>query len=359
MITADVGIVGGGVAGLTVAVAAADSGLSVAVVDMPASGAASRAAAGMLAPSLDGLPDSVLQLALAARDYYPDFLAALTERSGETVELNRLGVLELAAGDEDLSVMHARAHEGAALISPAELQRLEPALAPHAGAVLHPHDGAVDNVQLMVALERAVGVHPGIVRVADRAMSMRLGTFAELRAAGGAHVSSRWMVLAGGAWVNNIDGLPRPLPVRPVRGQLLSIRDSPVRHVTYAPGTGYLVPRGGTLGVGATSEESGFLNLTTSKGRRDLMSVVSRTLPGLAGATVLDHWAGLRPMTPDNLPILGPDPLCPSLLHAGGFSRNGILLAPWAARELAALMASERLPASLDSFSLGRFGAGK
>lgn len=352
---ADVAILGGGVAGLTVALAAATRGLSVVVVDLPAAGAASRAAAGMLAPSLEGLPPAVLPHALAARDFYPRFLADLEGRSGLKVELNQLGILELAAREDELSILKGRALPSAELLSPEELLAMEPALAPHAGAVLHPLDGAVDNVALMEALELAVVREPRVRRISDRVSAVRVSKGMELAVAGGRSISAHRVVLTGGAWMNELEGLPRPIPVKPVRGQLLSVRECPLRHVMYAPKTGYLVPRAGHLVVGATVEQSGFVCETTEWGRNELLSVVSRTLPGLRHATVLEHWAGLRPMTPDTLPILGPDPYVPHLLYAGGFSRNGILLAPWAANEIGALLAEERPSQSLDSFSISRF----
>ncbi len=355
--TPDIVIVGGGIAGLCTALAAAEKGLAVTVVDAPSPGAASRAAAGMLAPSLEGLPESVLPHALAARDYYPEFLGALHSRTGVKVELNRRGILELADHERDLSALQARAFSGAETISPAELHKLEPALAPHAGAILHPHDGAVDNVQLMAALERAIALEPRISAVLDRVIAIN-PTNGRLTTAQGSVLMARRIVLAGGAWMSELHGLPRRVPVLPVRGQLLTLANSPLQHVMYAPRTGYLVPRGGALLVGATIEHTGFVNETTSWGRQELLAVVARTLPGLRSLTVVDHWAGLRPMTPDALPILGPDPETPVLLYAGGFSRNGILLAPWAARELAESLESERPVGTLDSFSVGRFGVG-
>ena len=353
--TADVAVLGGGVAGLTVALAAAGRGLSVVVVDVPVAGSASRSAAGMLAPSLEGLPAAVLPYALAARDYYPSYLAELTERSGVEVELNRLGILELADRESDLSALQGRALPTASLLTPRELLALEPSLAPHAGAVLHPLDGAVNNVALMDALEVAVSEEPRVRRINERAHAVRFSAVAELSTTAGTNISARWLTVAGGAWVNEVAGLPRPLPVKPVRGQLLSVLECPLRHVMYAPRTGYLVPRSGTLVVGATVEHSGFVSETTEWGRHELLSVLSRTLPGLRTPTVLEHWAGLRPMTPDTLPILGPDPDVPALIYAGGFSRNGILLAPWAANEVAELLVSERSPGTLDSFSITRF----
>ncbi len=353
----DVVIIGGGIAGLTVALNVADRGFAVTVIDLPSSGAASRAAAGMLAPSLEGMPPHVLSHALQARDFYVEFLAALRERTGIDVELNRLGILELADREEVLSALRDRAGTQATVITSTQLAELEPALAPHAGAMLHPCDGAVDNVQLMQALVRAVSSHPRIELLPDRVIEVQLTPDVRARTSTGSTVAADWLVVAAGAWINELAGLPRTIPVHPVRGQLLSIDACPLRHVMYAPRTGYLVPRSSTLVVGATIEQTGFVNEITKWGRQELLAVVARTLPSLVLPRVLDHWSGLRPMTPDTLPVLGSDPTSLRLVYAGGFSRNGILLAPWAASLLGDLLATERQPAPLDSFSIARFSA--
>ena len=334
----DVLIVGGGIAGLTTALAAVDRGLAVTVLDAARPGAASRAAAGMLAPSVEGLPTGVQSAAIEARDLYPYFLAGLHERAGITVPLDRNGILQLADSPEQLPLLASAAGRDAQVLDTRELADLEPALAGHPGGVLHPHDGAVDNVVLMRALDLAVAREPGIARIRDSAARVHFTpSHAVVQTAGGAQLESPAMVLATGAWASGLPGLPRQLPVRPVRGQLLRLGQLPIRHVTYGAG-GYLVPRGNALIIGATSEESGFSNATTSKGLAALRSIAARAVPQLADSVVLGHWAGLRPLTPDGLPILGADPDVTQLVYACGFSRNGILFAPWAARQLASLL---------------------
>ena len=355
--TTDVAIVGGGIAGLTIALAAAARGLSVTVIHRRESGFASTAAAGMLAPSLEGMPPHVLPHALAARDFYPEFLASLFERTGLRVELNRLGIIELADREDELSRLRERALPGAVMLKRKELRDLEPALAPHAGAVLHPQDGAVDNVALMAALERAVEMDDRIKTLTAWVTRVHLDATPFVETGEGDRVHAAWVVLAGGAWMAGLAGLPAAIPVRPVRGQLLSLGECPLSHVMYAPRTGYLVPRGGALVVGATTEHTGFVTGTSEWGRQELLEVVARTLPALKNAPASAHWAGLRPMSPDTLPILGPDPGQPRLVYAGGFSRNGILLAPWAAEALAELLDTERSPKLLDSFNITRFGS--
>ena len=323
----DLVVLGGGIAGLTASLAAAERGVRVTVIDQVRVGAASRASAGMLAPSIAGLPEWARPTAIAARDVYPRFLATLLDRTDIDVPLDRNGILELASSEADLEQRSARARGIAERLDARELAALEPAFGASGGALLHRGDGAVDNVTLMAALDVAVARHPRVTRVTDEIASFDArGNLPAFRSRGGTRYASRRLLVAGGAWVGTLPGLPRPLPVRPIRGQLIRLEGLPIRHVTHMA-DGYLIPRGGMLIVGATSED----------------------------AALAEHWAGLRPITPDGLPILGAEPGLPGLFYACGFSRNGILLAPWAAEQLAPALAGGAAPASLDGFRIGRF----
>ena len=355
MSVSDLLIIGGGIAGLTTALAAAERGLRVVVVHEGRPGEASRAAAGILGPSVEGMPPHVLGAALAARDYYPGFLAALEERTGIAVSLDRNGILELAVSDADLAMRASRAGEGAMVLDATALAALEPALGHHPGGILHPDDGAVDNVTLMNVLELAVQREPRITRVDGRigAVEFHAGD-ASARTIEGQRWHASVLLLASGAWASQVGGLPRELPVRPLMGQLLRLDGRVANHVTYGGG-GYLIPRGASLVVGATKEATEFESRTTPEGREALLAIARATAPALAAARVVDQWAGLRPVTPDALPILGPDPREPALVYACGFSRNGILLAPWAAEQIAIEMTSERGSVGLSLFSIDRF----
>ncbi len=350
----DVLVVGGGIVGLCAALAAADRQLRVVIADDGRAGAASRASAGMLGPSLDGLPAAVQALAFVARDLYPDFIARLAERSGVRVDLDRSGILEIATSEAELDAQRLRAGPRARVLQQRELALLEPALAMHAGAVHHPHDGWVDNRALMDALLIAVHRHPHIEVVHTRVASVQVGDTANATFADGGRLESSRLLLATGAW-GGVTGLPSAVPVRPVKGELLTLDRLAVRHVVYGS-AGYAVPRGDTLLLGATSEEVGFEPGATARGLMLLREVASALVPDLRHATVVDHWGGLRPCSPDGLPILGEDSQCPALVYASGFSRNGILLAPWAGEALADLFSgtvASRIPCE---FLCGRFG---
>lgn len=350
----DLVVAGGGIVGLTTALVSARRGLRVTLVDQPRAGSASRASAGMLAPSIGDVAPSVRDAFVAAREFYPQFLDRLLARTEITVPLDRDGVLQLASTDEERETLFASASATAERLDRHALAALEPALAEHAGALLHPHDGAVDNLTLMGALDVAVARQSRIARMTDEVASFDAkGNLPGFRSRGGTRYAGKRLLVANGAWAGSLPGLPRPLPVRPVRGQLIRLEGRPIRHVTYGAG-GYLVPRGNSLIIGATTEEVGLDASTTPRGLKDLHASATRAIPVLAHAPMLEHWAGLRPMAADGLPILGTDPDVPALCYACGFSRNGILLAPWAAEQLLAVLLGGSLSERASPFSVDR-----
>ena len=350
----DLVVLGGGIAGLTSALAAAAKGMRVTVIDQPRPGAASRASAGMLAPSIAGLPEDTRAFAMEARDFYPRFLDALRDRTDVDVALDRGGILELSGSEEDLERRSQRAGPAAERLDARALASLEPALSPHPGALLHPDDGAVDVAALMAALDIAVARHPRVTRFTDEVASFDArGNLPAFRSKGGTRYGSPRLLVAGGAWVAALPGVPRAIPVRPVRGQLLRLQGAPLRHVVHMT-DGYLVPRGDALIVGATQEDAGFESGTTPRGLATLRGIATRVVPALGHAALVQHWAGLRPMTPDGLPLVGADPEVPALYYACGFSRNGVLLAPWAASQLASVLTGSGAGTALAAFAVTR-----
>ncbi|MBX6365619.1 MAG: FAD-dependent oxidoreductase, partial [Gemmatimonadetes bacterium] len=178
--------------------------------------------------------------------------------------------------------------------------------------------------------------------------------------AGGRRLPAGRVVLAAGSWSGEIRGLPRPVPVRPVRGQVVALESvPPLLGRTVATPDIYLVPRrDGRVLLGATVEEAGFRATPTAGGIHRLLAAAIAAAPALADAPVAEIWAGLRPGTPDGLPILGPDPELSGLAYATGHFRNGILLAPITAALLADLLAGEPPAALLEAFGVDRFKGG-
>lgn len=352
----DVVVVGDGLVGLACAGAIAAHGLSVAVVGgADRRGQASHAAAGMLAPGVERAGGPAHDFALLARDRYPTFLARLRERTAITVPLNRRGVLQLALDAADAARLRAGVAGDAEWIEGAALAAMEPALAHAAGAVLHPHDGAVNNQRLLEALAAlAFDVH-GVARIEGPATALELdGARPRVRTADGGVHEATHVVLAAGAWVAALAGLPRRLPVAPVRGQMLALSAAPLVRVVYGGG-GYAVPRGDVTLVGSTMERVGFDASTTDEGLATLRAIGARIAPALADAPLAEAWAGLRPVTPDGLPIIGREPTAPSLIYACGHSRNGVLLAPLTGESVAALVAGDAPPGDLSAFAPARF----
>jgi glycine oxidase len=355
---ADLVVVGGGLIGLATAAAAAERGLSVSLLTVPRPGAASRAGAGLLVPYHRGeaLNREVAGFMTAGRDLYPTYVRWVEERSGVRIPLHLSGALELARSPVECAALHDAAPDDAVRLTPGEVAELEPALAPTAGGVLYPRDGAVDNVRLSDALGSIVEHHAGVHVVSEAAIRIEIGSTAPaVIGVSGARLQAGRIVLAAGAWTGAIAGLPRPIPVRPLRGQICTVRTAPLRHVVIGADA-YMVSRKGdrTL-VGSTMEEVGFDAATTTAAIDRLRHGAVAACPALRGQPVLEAWSGLRPATPDLLPILGPDPDYPSLIYACGHSRNGILLAPITAAITSAVAAGDDPTWDLSPFSIGRF----
>jgi glycine oxidase len=354
----DVAVVGGGVVGLACAWRLAQGGAKVVVLEkgLPGGGA-TRVAAGMLAPVGEltfGEPE-LLELTLAAARLYPEFVAELEEPTGMSTGYEQLGALHVAL-DRDEAAQLRRVHDlqrslelEAEWLSTRECRDLEPGLAPSFhGGVLAAGEAAIDPralTEVLVAAgeEEGVAVHAG-AEVVD-------GVFEDERFVGVRtaedEVRAETVLLAGGAWSGAMDWLPaeaRPA-VRPVKGQVVELRtrdgEPAARHILASERV-YLVPRAdGRLVVGATVEEMGFDTAVTAGGVHELLREAYRLLPEVAEMELLDAVAGLRPGTPDNLPLIGPGAI-EGLVLATGHYRNGILLAPLAARAVADLLAQNR-----------------
>lgn len=352
----DVVIVGDGIVGLTLAAALSRRHVASLIVGTPRPGAASGAAAGLLAPSVSPAADPAVRVFMvAARDAYPEFVAWLSSTSGRNVPLGPRGILEIAPRAADFQALLAGKGREAMPLDARVVMEMEPALAPVAGALFHPADGVVDVGALMSALGTAAERDPRIeLRRAEAAGIEAAGRDAAVVTSDGSRLSAGTVVIAAGAWASRLVGLPRPLPIEPARGQILPLAASPLRHAVVGPG-GYLIPRAGRTLVGSTLEHVGFDAGTTPAALDQLARLASTFAPELGRAPKQPGWAGLRPVTPDMLPILGRDPEHSALLYSCGHSKNGILTAPLAAECLAALIAGDRSPHDLAPFAISRF----
>ena len=354
-LTAEVIVVGAGLIGLTTAVALAERGVSVRLIGEHIAGEASPAAAGMLAPSVEKASGPAHDFGIAARDRYPSYIEFLAERTGINVPLNRLGILQVALSEKGISGLAKTAPPTARWLDSKELHDLEPALTHALGAMFNPDDGAVDNVVLLEALNQAIAAGARTQRVADMVTAIDAGAgSANVTTATGATYGARSVVLAAGAWAGKIRGATYATAVTPSRGQLVSYSMCPLRHVSYGP-RGYVVPRGGVTIGGSTMENVGFDPNTTAGGVRKVRVAAEEICPRLASAAQVKMWAGLRPVTPDMLPLLGVDPERPSLLYACGHSRNGVLMAPLSGDIIADLVTGTPLSRDVSQFRPDRF----
>jgi glycine oxidase len=354
-------VVGAGVIGCAIARELARRGVRCTVVDpRPVGGGATQASAGMLAPYVeahDGGP--MLALCVRSFDLYDGWMAALAGE-GAPIEYRRVGTLEIALDAARAKTLRAD-HRGAWL-APAEIARLVPQLARAAGALRDDRHGYVDARRLAQALARSAERHGASfvnarVERIDRRGDVRLVDVGPQRAP----LETDAVVIAAGAWTNGIHGVRMP-PLRPVRGQLL-IHRGDITGVTsilrppailWGPDC-YIVPRERELMIGATVEDAGFDERPTDEGRARLLEAARTLLPGLSPEGVADVRVGLRPATPDEMPVIGADPAEPGIFHASGHYRNGILLAPITAVLIADEIVDGRRDPCLEHFRADRF----
>lgn len=361
-------VVGGGVAGSAVALEARRLGAEVLLVERERPGGrATGASAGMLAPQFEEeWPTPLFELALAGREAHREFLERLERLSGTALGHRTPGMLVPAFEPHE----ERRAREQAEwqrerglraeVVPPERAGELQAGLARAAISFLWlPDEAVVDTQRLARALPAALSA-AGVEVIRDDVAGLRTSGAAVsgLDLADGGSLEGDRVAVAAGAWTGRLDGLPRPIPVEPARGQMLrypaGVLD--LRRLVANRGGRYLVPRAdGSVLAGSTMEAAGFREATTPAGRRAVRLAAERLAPALADARPSEAWAGLRPSTPDELPILGSDPDVEGLFWATGYGRNGILLAPSAGRAVAELALEGATRADLEAFRPGRF----
>jgi len=369
----DVAIIGGGIIGGSIALELAQQKLRVALLDRQQPGQeASWAAAGMLSPapdSSDAIP--LVPLGRASLGLYPEFVAAVEEASGRKVGYRREATIEIIFGgdaERELSTLIAL-HHGLGLPTEAlpleEAYRLEPALSREARtAALLPYEASVDaraltEAVLAAAANRGVTIRAG---TAVTALVRKAGRCAGV-VAGGDKLPAGQVVLAAGCYSGGIERLAGYAPTRPVRGQMAALRSAKAKLTrVLRSGYGYVVPRDDArpqkLVAGSTLENVGFEKGLTAAGLGQILRVAQELVPDLAEASIVETWSGLRPDTPDHLPILGPTDI-EGLTIATGHYRNGILLAPITAKLIREWLTEHRTSLSVEMFSPLRFLAAK
>lgn len=339
--TTDVVVIGGGIVGCSIAFELAKAGVRVCVLEQGGFGEESSAAAAGMLSGQHGVTNfgPRYQLHHEARELHATLAEDLRERTGLDVQFCRWGLLELLFTPGEMRAADrcyaAQTQQGLRVerLSREETLRLEPALTPDMqGAIRFPDEAHVHNGRLSIALAEAsrrlgAELHSGapavaLLRQGERVVGVRTPTEA---------VQAETVVVANGAWSSAlVRSLGLTLPVKPMRGQMLAVRTVPraVHQVVYGHHL-YVVPRpdGETL-IGATVEDVGFRKEVTLEGLEELVQAGRRIAPGIMGLPVLRTWAGLRPGSPDGLPLVGPVDGLSNLILAVGHHRNGILLGP-------------------------------
>lgn len=362
----DTVIVGGGLIGCALAAELASRGQRVTVVERGEPGdEASGAAAGMLTPQAEAQePGAFFQFALQSRALYPDWADTLLQETGIDVGYRRTGLLQCVFGEPAEATLRASSlwqREAGLAAEDREREALSGELGGRLSpevrsAVFFPQEAAVDPRALvravwLSALRRGVRVLTGI---SVRRFRIRGGVCRGVETDAGS-IEAESTVDAAGAWAAFDPDATFSIPVDPVRGQLVKLRveGAPLETLVGSEDV-YLVPRpDGTVILGSTVERVGFRKAVTAEAVSRLIAAAIRLVPSLGRAQFASAWSGLRPGTPDGLPLLGDSPVRGLVLATGHF-RNGILLAPATARALADRLTGRASP-DLSAFSILRF----
>jgi glycine oxidase len=359
-------IAGGGVIGWAIAYNLARAGARVIVLERgEIGGQASGAAAGMLIPPAESVPPGPFrELCLASLAMYPELIPQLEAESGVDPQYLAPGALLVAETEGHARAMKAYTRwlqglgRAVEWVEGETVRALEPGLSPRLLGASYSPDGRHVNPGLLTqgfaraAVSRGAEVRPmsgvaGFVRRGARVSGARTDTGV---------VDADAVVLAAGSWTKALAAkLGANVPVRPVRGQMLAYRSTAIRHIVWGD-DGYLVPKaGGFIFAGATVEDVGFRAATTRSGLARMRRMASSLVPALRYAQVASEWAGLRPGSPDGLPVIGRLPGWDNVYVATGHFRNGILLAPITGRLVSRLVLEGRADTDLRPFDPGRF----
>jgi glycine oxidase len=352
----DVIVIGGGIIGLSLSIELRKRGAIVLIVERGEPGReASYAAGGMLVDCLLETPAALQSLATTSARMYPEFVHELQIESGTSVDLRDQGTI-LFPFAAHTSIPSSNPALESAVPPPVPLSEFEPALADTDRPAFYLKERSVDPralapAALQAAKHRGVDVSSGEEVTAVNLSNGRVSGVTTQKTS----FLAPKVVNCAGAWSGQI--APHAFPTRPVKGQMLCLAApsrSLLKHVIRSPEV-YLIPRtDGRIIVGTTVEEAGFDKRTDVATIQRLHRAAIAMVPELRNAKILEDWAGLRPGTPDALPILGATGTSGSYVATGHF-RDGILLAPITAQVMADVIERKDPEHDLTPFSPARF----
>ena len=361
--TYDVIVVGGGPVGAACARDLAEAGRRVLLLERgDTRGAGWRAAAGMLAAQVAGGEDDPLfEMGIAGRERLADLAPRLKESTGIDIGHWHPGIARIAMDEADAAWLRSRVawqrQQGHLCdwFDAGEVRARWPYVAPGFGALWSLRDAAVHPVKLVDALV-ADAARLGATVIQDRVLGLETVGGRLTGVFGKQSYSAEHVVLAAGAWARELTGLPRPIAVEPVRGQMAALAwpDGVPPAIIHGRGC-YVVARDGEAVVGSTMEHAGYTAEPTEDGLKDVMAKIGMLWPQVVQQPRLRTWAGLRPVTPDDLPIIGAEPKLPGLWYALGHGRNGILLSAVTGQLITALINGEKEVNHLERVRPGRF----
>jgi D-amino-acid dehydrogenase len=381
--TYDAIVVGGGLLGLSTAYHLVRQGARTLMIDRADSGRATDAGAGILSAETSTRDGEVwFELAIQATQYYPALLADLANLGAGDTGYARCGLLLVAAGADEVDTYeHAKAqifarqkrrvlpstddlHE----VSPAEARRYFPPLTSVQRALYHRNAARVDGRLLAAALRHAAERLGLVVQAGSVDRLVLTGgrvtgvVFKETATSAETQIAASSVVIAGGAWSAAFGAqLGVHIPVQPQRGQIVHLRhaetDTSAWTVVSAFHGHYMVPwPDGRIVAGATREVgSGFASRVTAAGLNEVLGEALRVAPGLKDWDFHEVRVGLRPLTPDYLPVLGAVPGVAGIYLATGHGPTGLTLGPFSGRIVADLALGRDANVDIGAFSAARF----
>jgi len=366
MNTFDAVIAGGGLIGASIALELADAGLNVALFDAREPGReASWASGGMISPVPEN-PGMIpfVPVSLASVALYPEFIRRVESLTGMDVGYRKSGALDVILtgnAEEELSTVIALQHGvglKATALSAEQARQMEPALTEELQAAIFREDEAsldtraFTDATLKAAEQKGVKISArngakALWKVGNRCRGLILED---------GQAEAKWTVIAAGCFSARIEGAAEYAPVSPAKGQMIALRSDSVeiQRILWLEHK-YLVPRSdGRIIAGSTVERTGFDHDVTAGGVQLILREVMKMVPGLETARIEETWAGLRPDSPDHLPIIGPTDV-EGLLIATGHFRSGVLLAPVTARMIREWVVGQSVSVDWDRVSPMRF----